>query len=196
MKSVINLLPAAYRRQRMLRCRAAQWTTVVCVVLLVVWAARWYRLREYYALSQQLEAVAREGRPAQAMLTEITHMRQQLRQLQQQETVAKELERQRQVLTMLGLISQAAQQSDGKLRVSQFEVLNLQMSAAEGQLRNNDSRLGALTLVGVSLDSPTVAELHDALVRSSLFADVKLIKSNEREGNGVALYDYEVRCEL
>ena len=53
-----------------------------------------------------------------------------------------------------------------------------------------------MTLVGVSLDSPTVAEFHDALLRSGLFADVKLIKSNERQETGLALYDYEVSCEL
>jgi hypothetical protein len=48
----------------------------------------------------------------------------------------------------------------------------------------------------VSLDSPTVAEFHDTLLQSGLFGDVKLIKSNEREESGLALYDYEVCCEL
>ena len=53
-----------------------------------------------------------------------------------------------------------------------------------------------MTLVGVALDSPTVAEFHDGLLRSGLFADVKLIKSNERNQVGHELYDYEVRCEF
>jgi hypothetical protein len=123
-------------------------------------------------------------------------MRQRLRQLQQHEAVAKELEQRRHVLTVLGLVSQAARQSNGRLRVTQFEVLDFQTSHANSENRNNDSRFGAMTLVGVSLDSPTVAELHDALLRSGLFADVRLIKSNERNEGGLAMYDYEVRCEM
>jgi Fimbrial assembly protein (PilN) len=55
---------------------------------------------------------------------------------------------------------------------------------------------GTVTLIGVSLDSPTVAEFHDTLERSGLFAEVKLIKSNSRKENDTSLYDYEVCCEL
>ena len=180
----------------MLRRRAVQWTTLVCVVLLAAWAARWFKSREYYALSQQFEAVAREGRPAQTMLKEITHMRKQLRQLQQHEIIAKKIEQQRYVMTLLGLVSQAARQSSGMLRVTQFEALDLQIDPAAHPRKSNDSQFGAMTIVGESLDSPTVAELHDALVRSDLFADVRLIKSNERDEKGLPIYDYEVRCEF
>ena len=79
MKTAINLLPPTYRRSRMLRRRSIQWGTIICLVLAGAWGARWWKLREFYELSQQLEAVAREGRPAQVKLQEITDMRQQLR---------------------------------------------------------------------------------------------------------------------
>ena len=196
MKSAINLLPTTFRRQVLVRRRAIQWGAVLCVVLSAIWAARSYKLREYHALSQQLEAVAREGRPAQTMLQEITSMRDHIDNLQQHEAVAKELEQQRPVLTLLSLLSQAAGQRGGKLRVVEFRAVDLQSTHTEGARGAEESKNGTVTLVGVSLDSPTVAEFHDALMQSGLFQDVKLIKSNEREENGLALYDYEVCCEL
>jgi hypothetical protein len=199
MKATINLLPTAYRKQRMLRLRMVQWTTAVCLVLGAIWTARWYELREYYTLSQQLEAVAREGRPAQTMLTQITQMRQQLRQLAQQETVAQELQQQRHALALLGMVSEAAQRTNGKLRITKFEALGLQSSRADNPSKLNEPRFGAeslVTMLGVSLESSTVAELHDVAADSGLFHNVKLVKSNEREVNGLAVYDFEVQCDL
>jgi Tfp pilus assembly protein PilN len=196
MKTAINLLPPTYRRSRMLRRRSIQWGTIICLVVAGAWAARWWKLREFYELSQQLEAVAREVRPAQVKLQEITDMRQQLRQLQQHEDVAKELQQQRHVLAVLGAVSQAAQQSGGRLRVTDFKVADLQAPHVESSPGAEPGHGGTVTLVGVSLDSPTVAEFHDALERSGLFADVKLIKSSVRKDNELSLYDYEVCCEL
>jgi hypothetical protein len=196
MKTAINMLPPAYRRGCLLRRRAIQWGAVICVVLVGAWGARWWKLREYYELNQQLEAVAREGRPAQVKLQEITEMRLQLRQLQQHEDVAKELQQQRQVLAVLGVVSQAAQQSGGRLRVTDFKVADLQSLRVENPHGTELAHCGTVTLIGVSLDSPTVAEFHDTLERSGLFANVKLIKSNVRKDNELSLYDYEVCCEL
>jgi Tfp pilus assembly protein PilN len=196
MKTAINLLPPTYRRSRMLRRRSIQWGTVICLVLAGAWASRWWKLREFYELSQQLEAVAREVRPAQVKLQEITGMRQQLRQLQQHEDVAQELQQQRHVLAMLSVVSQAAQQSGGRLRVTDFKVSDLQAPHVESSQSAAQGHGGTVTLIGVSLDSPTVAEFHDILERSGLFADVKLIKSSVRKDNELSLYDYEVCCEL
>lgn len=196
MKTAINVLPPTYRRSRMLRRRAIQWATVLCLVLAGAWGARWWKLRECYELGQQLDAIAREGRPAQVKLQEITEMRQQLRLLQQHEDVAKELQQQRHVLAVLGVVSQAAQQSGGRLRVTDFKVSDLQAPHVEKTNGAESAHGGTVTLIGVSLDSPTVAEFHDVLERSGLFAEVKLIKSSVRKDNELSLYDYEVCCEL
>jgi Tfp pilus assembly protein PilN len=196
MKTAINLLPPVYRRQRLTRRRVIQWSLVLCVVLSAICAARWSKVREYERLSQQLGAVSREGRPAQAMLHEITDMRAQIQQLQRHQTIAHELEQQRQVLALLGAVSGAARQTNGRLRVVDCRVVDLQATGVVPPSGGEASQAGTVTLVGVALDSPTVAEFHDGLLQSGLFTDVKLIKSNERDEVGTALYDYEVRCEL
>jgi Tfp pilus assembly protein PilN len=204
MKSALNLLPPTARRARMLRRRALQWAVVLCVVLTGAWAARWWKCREFESLNQRMEAVEREGRPAQVKLKEINAMREQLHQLQQHEDVAQELQQQRQVLAVLVAVSTAAQQSGGRLRVTDFEISDFQAvrtdtgstKGASGPTAKDTTHGGSVTVVGVSLDSPAVAEFHDILEKSGLFVDVKLIKSSARKENQSLLYDYEVCCEL
>ena len=196
MKLVVNLLPPFLRRRQLARRRAVQWGTVLGAVLLAMWCGRWIELREYRVLCQQLEAASREGRPAQLMLREITTMRKQIDDLQVYEAIAQDLDHQRQVLPVLGLVSRAARFGDGMLRVLELDCEELQAISVSDDDREGKAVPGTVKLVGVALHSPAVAEFHDKLVQSGMFADVKLIKSNERKTGSLALYDYEVSCEL
>jgi Tfp pilus assembly protein PilN len=196
MRTAINLLPGASQRQLMLRRRLTQWSVVVCTAVLVMWVARWYKLREYHVLGQQREVLEREYRPLRAMVKEITQMRQQLEDLDQQDKVAKELDHQRQVLALLGVVSQIAEQSNGKLRVTNFQLLDLQSSLSSEQQHATGSSSGNFTLLGVSLDSPTVAELLDKLQHSGLFRSVELVSLKERQEGQVSLHDFQVVCNL
>ena len=194
MKTSINLLPMTLRRQQMARRRVIQWSAVVCVVLATIWLAGWIRLGEYRALNQKLEILTSEHRPNHAMLNELVAMRETLAELKRQEVIATELEQQRHILTLLGVVSRSAEQSDGKLRVTSLRLTDFQGPAAGGRAGTTDS--SALILAGQSLDNPSVAELLDRLQESELFTNVELISLKERRTGGIAYQDYEVRCEL
>jgi len=196
MRTAINLLPFVYRRQWLIRRRVLQWSAVLMATLASIAVAHWYEGHEQRLLVRQLEAITRESQPSQTMLREITRMRAQIDRLQHHQTIAQELEQQRQVLALLGAISQAAKRTEGRLRVLDCRVVDLQATEVDENQAESPLSPGTVTLSGVALDSPTVAEFHDGLLRSGLFADVKLIKSNERTGLGPELFDYEVRCEL
>ena len=120
-------------------------------------------------------------------------MRQQLKELEQQETVAKELDCQRNALTLLGVISDSAQKTKGRLRVTKFEISNFQSAQAA---KNDGTKTPGLSVSGVSLDNPAVAELLDGLKTSGVFRKVELLNLKEREEKESALRDYEVRCEF
>jgi Tfp pilus assembly protein PilN len=196
MKTSINLLPIDARKQLMLRRRLTQWAAVMCVLAVVIWVARWHKLGEYYVLGQQQEVLEREHRPLQAMVKEISRMRRQLEDLDQQEQVAKELDSKRQVLALLGAVSQVAEQSRGKLRLTDFRLVDLQKaSSGDGQHAVN-SPGGDFTLTGVSLDKSAVAELLDRLQHSGLFSSVGQVSVKERQEGQVALYDFQVVCNL
>jgi Tfp pilus assembly protein PilN len=153
-------------------------------------------MREFHALWQQWEVLAREYRPTQSMIREIANMREQLEELDQQEKVAKELDHQRHVLTLLGIVSQAAEQSKGKLRVTELQVIDLQRTRPTREHPSAAPQGGNLVLIGLALDSPSVAELLDRLQQTGLFNGVELISLKEREEEGVVLNDFQVRCQL
>jgi Tfp pilus assembly protein PilN len=195
MRNTINLLPVSYLRHQLVRRRVTQWSAIVTGVLVVGGAWHWYESREYAHLTQRLEVLSREHAPTQTMLKQLVDMRQQLDELQQQETVAEELERQRSALALLGVISKTAQKTKGHLRVTKLELTNLQHTGG-GPAAPAGSPPSGLLLAGVSLDNPAVTELLDGLQDSGLFSHVELVTCKERENSADSLRDYEVRCEF
>jgi Tfp pilus assembly protein PilN len=193
MKTAVNLLPVALRRQQMARQRVIQWSAIVCIVLLTIWSAGWVKLREYRSLGQKLEILTREERPNHAMLEELVSMRSTLAGLHRQEDIAAELDEQRHVLTLLAIVSRSAQQSDGRLRVTSLKLMNFQDTGGGG---GGGAASGSLILAGQSLDNPSVAELLDRLQEAGLFTNVELASLKERQMSGVLFQDYEVHCEL
>ncbi len=194
MRTAINLLPQSFRRQQIVRQRLVQWTSIITAVLVTGWGWHWYEMRENRQLTQQLETLSREHAPTQAMLKQLVEMRQQLKELEQQETVAKELDCQRNALTLLGVISDSAQKTKGRLRVTKFEISNFQ--SAQGAGDNGTAKAAGLTVDGESLDNPAVAELLDGLQKSGVFKRVELLTLKERTDKEAALRDYEIRCEF
>lgn len=195
MKTSINLLPASYRRQQILRRRAVQWSSVLCVVLLSGWAWQRHEMRENRAVAQQLDVLEREHAPTQLLLQQLVGMRAKLDQLQQQEAVAMELDHQRSALALLGAISHTARQTGGRLRLTKLELTDFQHVRLGGNPMSAEAG-GGLLLAGVSLDNPAVGELLDGLQDSGIFRRVELLGSKEREGAEGSLRDYEVRCEF
>ncbi len=196
MRTMINILPASYRRQQMVRNRSMQWVTIVAVVLSTGWGWHWFEMREQAQLSQQLEVLTREHAPTRTMLKQVVDMRRRLKELEQQEAVARELETQRNGLALLGVIGDAAQKTKGRLRVVKLELSNFQNVGGGEKTGAPAPAPGGLLLSGVSLDNPAVAELLDGLQHSGMFSHVELLKLKERDGTGVSLRDYEVRCEF
>jgi Fimbrial assembly protein (PilN) len=193
MKTMINLLPQSFRRQQIVRKRAVQWTSIISVVLATGWGWHWFELREAKELSQELEGLSREHAPTQTMLKQLEGMRHQLVELQQQESVAKELDCQRNALTVLGVVSDTARKTKGRLRLAKFDLSNFQSGqVGEGA---NGAKASSLVLSGVSLDNSAVAELLDGLQKSSIFSRVE-VTLKEREDKDASLRDYEVRCEF
>jgi type IV pilus assembly PilN-like protein len=196
MKTMINLLPNLYRRQQMTRRRIKQWSALICILLAVGWLFHWRESREQRAMAQKLDVLEREHLPTQTLLKQLVDMRQRLVDLQQQELIANELEHQRNALALLGVISQTAQKTGGRLRVTNLELTNFQSSHKAAGAGNSSGQVGGLLLSGVSLDSPAVFELLDGLQNSGMFSRVVLNQLTERANDEMSLRNYEVRCEF
>lgn len=200
MRIKINLLPVSYRRQRIVRKRSIQWISVFCAVVLLGWSWHWYERREELALAQQLESLEREYAPTKTMLKQLVVMRQKLDELQQHEIVARELEYHRNALTLLGVISETAQATKGRVRVTKVQLTGLQnmrVSRPDAAPREAPTETSdGLLVSGVSLDDRAWAELLDGLQDSGMFSHVELLVLKERDESEVSLRDYELRCEF
>jgi hypothetical protein len=196
MKTMINLLPRSFRRQQVVRQRLIQWTAVACTVLATGAIWHWYERLENVELAQQLESLQREHAPARYMLEQLEDMRKQLDDLQQQESIATELEYQRNALTLLSVISDAAKSTKGRVRVTTLELKDFQSIQALSSPEAADSSNTGLLVSGVSLDNPAVAELFDGLQDSGIFRRVELVVSKERREGDLGLRDYQLRCEF
>lgn len=194
MKTMINLLPVAYRRQQMLRKRAIQWTAAVVAVAAL--GGGWHCLErhEEIRLSEQLDSLEREHSPARSVLKQLIDMRQQLGELQQQEIVAMELERQRNMLALLSVISETARTSGGRVRVTGLEVNGFQNVHLAKPVETQKVVLDGVLVRGVSLDNTAVADMLAGLQDSGMFSHVEWQMKERAEGD-ISLRDYELRCE-
>ncbi|MFO0790603.1 MAG: PilN domain-containing protein [Pirellulales bacterium] len=195
MRTMINILPASYRRQQMVRNRCVQWSTILAVVLALGWGWHAIELRERSHLLEQLDLLSREHAPTQAMLKQVVDMRQQLKELQEHETIAKVLETQRNVLTLLGVVSQTAQNTNGMLRLTKMELKNFQSAAVATKPGEANGAAPGLLLEGVSLDNKPLADFVEGLQHSGIFSRV-VFKVDKRADNKSPLCDYTVQCEF
>ena len=123
----------------------------------------------------------RESRPAQNDAPRNRHRcASKSNELQQHQTIARSWSNSARCSRCWAWSARPRRQTEGRLRVIDCRVVDLQATEVAESRSEGASHAGTVTLVGVALDSPTVAEFHDGLMRSGLFADVKLIKSNER----------------
>jgi hypothetical protein len=199
MRTAVNLLPRSFRIQQIFRRRVIQWASIISAVLVTAWGWHWHEMREERQLARQLDTLRREHAPTQRMLKQLVEMRQQLVDLQNQETVAKELDCQRNALTLLAVISDSAQKTKGRLRVTKLELTNFQGAQSTGAVpagTTPGAKPPGMLLSGVSLDNPAVAELIDGLDNSGVFSRVELTTLKEREDKDASLRDYEARCEF
>jgi hypothetical protein len=199
MKTALNLLPASFQRQLLLRRRVLQWGIVLGICLVAASAVRWNDVREHQALAQRLDLLEREHQPTRRMLQELVNMRRELDQLQQLEKTAQELEYQRPALALLGVLSQVGEATGGRLRITKLELAGFQGNDAAGGRDAGGKLHSGVLLAGVSLDNQSIAKLESGLLDSEFFSQVELVKSSELTGageDGSTMREYELRCEL
>ena len=148
-------------------------------------------------LSQQLEALSREHAPTQTMLKQLVDMRQQLEELQQQETVAKELECQRNALTLLGVISDTAQKDEGPIARDEVGAQQFprRRSVASGDDRQRGRRAVGARRACRSTTRPWPS-CSTACRQSGSFQPRGAADAQGTRRKATSLRDYEVRCEF
>ena len=196
MKTSLNILPYTLRRRQMVRLRLCQW----CFVWVAAAAGAsnmvyWTTYVPYQACLADLQAHEREYAPLKKLQTELDAMRAQMDDLQKREALALSLADDVPDLTLLGIISRAARQSDSSVYVEQ---MSLDRKATTTPDKHGTSagqkRRGLLTLRGAGVDNLSVARFVAALRDSEVFDIVELKSTGIQAARGMEARSCLVEC--
>lgn len=187
MRTYLNLLPAAVKRQQLISQRIRQWSVALVIGLILLSLHAWGQWTHHCRRQARLEALQAEAQPVLAMQQESDQLRGEIDQLKQREAIVLQLADERPVLPLLGIVSHAASRCSGGVRVLKFQ---LEKSAEPA----NAERRRVLLLEGIGSDHLAVAQFASALRESQAFVDVQL-KSSASQGSQVTEErNYTVEC--
>ena len=191
MKNSLNMLPLVYRRRVVRRRCVRAWVLVSGIVTasLVVW---YVSERSYFELlTSRLRVVQTEYSPVQSMEEAVNGVRKQLDELQTRETIALELAENQPVLTLVGVVSQAAARTGGQIGVAEMTLLRssfLEKGQHPGKSKN------VVTLQGKGLDNVAIAKFLAGLRDSGIFRTVELRSSGIQPTSLDQHRSYKVEC--
>ena len=189
----LNLLPREARRNVLLRIRITQWTMIasLCLLIGIVAGLRTYKFQTDVQAEQA--SLMSAYVPINNMKIKLKTLKLEASQLTKHEEIAQELENQKPMLSLLGVISEAAKKCNQRLQVKSIVLAKVGEKGVGRDFQSSHIRQ-VLRVQGESLDFESATYFVHALRESGLFAKV-LLKSNKATNNGkFSAYAYHVEC--
>ncbi len=210
MKTFVNLLSLEYRRKELLRRRLLQWSLVWTLCAAAGVGLWWLAQSRYRASLGALEGAEQAYTPLEKLVRQTQAMQEELEQHSTKGTILSQLRDERPLLTVIGVVSQAARRCDGRLVVHD---LSFQRHNQPAQTRDKDKAKGAeeepeektaevkapwasVTLKGEALDNLAVATFVVSLRDSGLFRRVELKSSVGNKSSKPELRSYVLECDI
>lgn len=206
MKTSINLLPATYRQQMLLKRILRQWLVIGLILCLFLTGASlivYGRLRDSQLQHQQLETRAE---PHRQLLKENVQLENDLKTLQQKQSAIKLIANAKVHLQTLGMISQNASQLGDKLQILDF---TLDKKPAPTLSRKENTKTPSSTAVntpleptmslrlqGLTEDETTVAGFIKILENNEELQSVNLKSIRRKEYYNRVMQVFEIECLL
>lgn len=185
----LNLMPTTRRRRQLRRRRLRQWTAGVVLLGLAVTAVSVADLRENRIRRGEADALARQFEPVDNMRQEIEAIRTQIETLKTQQQLAGELAKQKSVISLMGILSQAAAKREDRIGLRRLTLESKRIDSEEGAYFQRD-----LTLEGYALSSSDISVFSAALEESKAFERVHLESSATREFGRTETQLYTLQC--
>jgi hypothetical protein len=191
MSSHINLMTTRARVQECSRTRMRQWSRILAVVvgLLVLHASiTWWPV---HVNSQQRALLETQYGPLRQMKTTNKKLAALIASTLDQSKLELALSQQTPVLTLVGLVSQAASDGDGTIFVEQIAY-----SQDDDSGETTGGALTQLALEGFSADPVAVEQLAKSLRTALPFADVRLEPIESIELNAHPMKTFQIECSF
>jgi Tfp pilus assembly protein PilN len=197
MKSHVNLLPYGVLSQQVIRCWLVRWAVIGGLAVAGAAIALAHVRHAAIRTEAQRERLEADYRPVADAKKQAKTLRTQIGELEQREAISMALSDERPVLTVVGLVSRAAQACRGGVLVEQLEFQRGGVSQAGGRAAHHaPSGAGLLSLTGVGRSNVAVAQFAAALRDAGVFQRVE-VKSTavEKRANG-EFQSYVIKCGL
>jgi hypothetical protein len=191
MNTHVNLLPAGYRRKQLLALRLRQWFAVWTLAAPIMAGLAWTDWSGLQSGAERLRSLQQDYGPIRALQQESESIAARIQELEQREALVFALADQPSMLALVGQLSRAARDCEGRVSVQKLELRRRQGVGTE------DAANG-LVLEGVATDNQSVAGFAEALRDARAFARVELQSSESTHigepGRGVEARSYRLEC--
>jgi hypothetical protein len=188
----LNLMPLRVQYRQALWGLARRWLLVAAVAVLVAFGLAWRTWAGYLATLQRQAELRSAVQAARQTLDEVKSMQRQLKATTRQQAVALALADERPVLTLLGVVSQAARASDVEVAM---EKLSFTAAAAEGKAKSPALAVAnRLELRGVGRDNVAIAQFVAAMRDAGVFAAVDLKATAPSQLGSAQVRTFHVEC--
>lgn len=185
MKTYLNLMPMHYRRGHLIRRRLKQWAVLWMLAAIATVLLGWSQWSQYQAGAAKLESLKIRYEPMEAMKEEVAGLREKIDALQRRESLALSLADERSMLGLIGLLSKARNDCDGRVSIVS---LNLNRNG------NSQAATSVLVLQGVAADDLAVAQFAGALREPNAFTAVELKSTGNQTIGERTARTYTMEC--
>ena len=188
MSNYLNLLPYCMQRRQLIVERLRQWGVVWLAAGCVVAGAAWSEYSRGKFERERLASLERRYTPLRQLQTKTAELRAQIAQLRQREEMALHIAEEQSIAALLGVLSRAAIDCEGKVCVT--SLLISPGSAQKAAVAPHK----ALQLEGLGIDAMSVARFAAALRDADIFTDVRIRSSEQANVGAVNAVSYKLDC--
>lgn len=185
----LNLMPVARRRRLLRRRRLKQWGLVVLLVVLGAFAFAVSEVRVNTIRESEADALARQYEPIKVMQDKIDAIKKQIETLTTQKQLAAELAKQKSIVSLMGLLSNAAERRGDRICIRRLILDSKRIETETGAHFERD-----LTIEGLALSSGDISVFSSSLEESNAFTRVHLESSTTRQIGRLEAQAYALQC--
>lgn len=196
-KRSLNLLPAPFRRRRLVRRCVAGWAAATAAAAAPVLALVCIDLADRNTLRQAAEERGRRFHAVVLLQEDIRRMTVEEPGVRAQRQRIEASVAQQRPLDLIGLVGRGAGECQGRIQVRQFTVgvSRTEAPSAAGKPAQGSESID-LSLRGLGADEAAVAEFVNRLRDTGGFQAVELRSSSSQTTDGRATASYQIECRI
>lgn len=187
MSTHLNLMPMSYRRRHLIVRRVRQWCAMWVLAIVLLSLLAWTQWSQYQSGVAHLDSRQREYAPIKKLAQEVKAIEGRIEDLRRREALSLELADERSMLSLVGVLSAAAESSGGQVAINTLRFERRGQGAEHANI---------VTLQGVAVDDFSVARFSARLRDAKAFSKVELKSTGDVSVGETEARSYSLECSF